>query len=72
MSTYESRQELADKAAWEGGLLELITGYGLSVDDLPEDDYLLRATVFAVLQKWNEMKHYYEELQAMLPEPGYE
>lgn len=32
-----NREELAAKVDWEGGVLEAITGYGLSVDRLPED-----------------------------------
>jgi hypothetical protein len=35
VSRYESREELADKAGWEGGPAELVFGYGLSPDDLP-------------------------------------
>jgi hypothetical protein len=29
--------ELAAKVDWEGGVAEAITGYGLTLDDLPED-----------------------------------
>jgi hypothetical protein len=33
VSRYESREELADKARWEGGPADLVFGYG--PDDLP-------------------------------------
>jgi hypothetical protein len=36
MSKYQTREELEDKAEWEGGPLEFIFGYGLSPDELPE------------------------------------
>lgn len=32
---YESRQQLAAKAEWEGGPAEFIFEYGLNPDDLP-------------------------------------
>lgn len=65
MSRYDSRQEIADKADYEGGLLEFIFGYGLEVDDLPEDDTVLRSALEAVL----EMRPRIEALERLLPEP---
>lgn len=37
MSKYVSSSDLKQKADWEGGILELIFGYGLSAKDLPDD-----------------------------------
>ena len=34
---YETREELSGKVDWEGGVTEAITGYGITVTDLPED-----------------------------------
>lgn len=36
-SRYESREDLASKVEWEGGVTEAINGYGISADELPED-----------------------------------
>lgn len=32
-----TRQELADKVDWEGGIAEAITGYGIGPANLPDD-----------------------------------
>lgn len=37
MSERYTKDELASKVDWEGGVAEAITGYGISVDALPED-----------------------------------
>lgn len=34
---YESKEDLAGKVDWEGGVAEAITGYGITTDMLPED-----------------------------------
>jgi hypothetical protein len=49
VATYANRHELFCKADYEGGILELIFGYGLSLDDLPENDPELRQAVADVL-----------------------
>ena len=36
-SKYESREDLAAKVDWEGGVSEAINGYGIGADELPED-----------------------------------
>lgn len=43
MSSYESREELADKIDYEGGIYDMLFGYGLHRDDLPNDPVLLDA-----------------------------
>lgn len=37
MSKYPSREDLAEKADWEGGILELVFGYGMSQEELPDN-----------------------------------
>jgi hypothetical protein len=34
---YMTREELADKVDWEGGVVDAINGYGLDVSVLPDD-----------------------------------
>jgi hypothetical protein len=34
---YETKEDLAAKVDWEGGLAETIFGYGISADELPEN-----------------------------------
>lgn len=65
MSKYQNRQEVADKADWEGGLLDFIFGYGLHLDELPEGDVELRNAVADVLAVGPAL----ERLKALLPEP---
>jgi hypothetical protein len=68
VSRYENRQEIADKADWEGGLLDFIFGYGLEVADCPEGDDELREAVAEVLK----LKPAIDRLEKLLPEPAYE
>lgn len=68
MSRYESRQEIADKADWEGGTLDFVFGYGLSVEELPEDDQELRDALAELLA----MRPAIEKFKSLLPEPGEE
>lgn len=65
-SAYRSRQEVADKADYEGGVLDFVFGYGLSVDDLPEDDMELRDALAALLAMRPALDHFKD----LLPEPG--
>lgn len=64
MATYNTREEFAEKAGWEGGLLDFIFDYGVSVDDIPEEDTELREALAAVLA----LKPAVERLEALLPE----
>lgn len=34
---YSNVYELASKADWEGGITEMLYGYGIDIDDLPSD-----------------------------------
>lgn len=68
MATYESRQELADKADYEGGIAEMLFGYGLHPDDVPEDDVELREAIAEALKAGP----WIEKINGLLPEPGQE
>jgi hypothetical protein len=45
-----SREEVAEKVDWEGGVSEAITDYGLSVDILPAD------TPPTIVEAWKRIK----------------
>ncbi len=66
MTLYESRQELADKADYEGGIVDMLFGYGLEPDDVPEDDVELRLAIAEALKA----EPWIEKINAMLPSPG--
>lgn len=66
MTRYDTRQEIADKADYEGGVLDFVFGYGLSVDDLPEADLELREALRDLLA----CKPAIDRFEALLPEPG--
>lgn len=68
MSYYRNRQDIANKADYEGGVLELVFGYGLFVEELPEDDIELREALEDLLK----MRPVIERFNALLPEPGYD
>lgn len=68
MSLYQNRQEIANKADWEGGLFDFIFGYGLHIDELPEDDIELREALAEVLA----IEPALERLKNLLPEPNEE
>jgi hypothetical protein len=63
VSRYESRQELANKADYEGGILDMLFGYGLSVGDVPEGDLELREAIAECLKARPAV----ERLEALLP-----
>jgi len=65
MATYENRQELADKADYEGGIEEMLFGYGLSPSDVSAEDIELREAIAAVLLAEPAL----ERLRNLLPEP---
>lgn len=68
MSRYESRQEIATKADYEGGVLELVFGYGLFPEDLPEGDDELRDALVALRNCEPIIDHFI----SLLPEPNYD
>lgn len=68
MLMYESWEELATKADYEGGILELIFGYGLSAEELPEQESVLAKLVLLFISLQGEFR----SLSHLLPEPSYE
>lgn len=46
MSKYESRETLAAKIAWEGGVWAWVTGYGFDPEDMPDDETRVAAVAF--------------------------
>lgn len=69
MVRYEDREEVSQKADYEGGALDFITGYGLSVDDLSEDDGELREALEAFLNAWSYAEVALDGFKDLLPEP---
>lgn len=74
MSSYNSSRELAIKMASEGGLADLMFGYGLDEDDLPED---MDGEIFEKILGLLKMGPVYDEVQTWLyarmeddPSPG--
>jgi hypothetical protein len=66
VTTYANRQDLANKAEWEGGIIDMLFGYGLKPEDVPEDDTELREAIAEALKagRW------IAKIENMLPEPG--
>jgi hypothetical protein len=70
MSRYENRQELANKIDWEGGIHEMLFGYGLSRGDLPQDDDELLVAFEYVEELLATLDGRIERFASLLPEPG--
>lgn len=66
MSKYGSMEDLVDKASWEGSWEYLITGYGLEVEDLPDDAPKGLAEAVAAF------KEAYNKLESVVTGAGYE
>jgi hypothetical protein len=49
-SRYESKEELASKVDWEGGVTEAINGYGIGADELPEGTPLEIVTAWRMVE----------------------
>lgn len=69
MSSYETRQELANKIDYEGGIEEMLH-YGLRDSDLPKDDIELRGSFDDMIRAWEEFDMFARRFTALLPEPG--
>lgn len=70
MARYENRQELANKIDHEGGIYDMLIGYGLTIEDLPEDDKALIAALSQVKILQPGFEGAVERLKRLLPEPG--
>lgn len=57
---YMTKQDLADKIDWEGGLCAFVNGYGLNIDELPPDtpDDIIAAFVEIINTRQSEAKIY--------------
>lgn len=64
---YESREELASKIDYEGGLEEFLR-YGFSVDDIPEDDDELYQVAAQMMWDWEDYKESAENFMRLLPD----
>lgn len=68
MSRYASRQELADKISYEGGL-EMFLEYGFDpTDDVPEGDSELEELATDMMVYWREFREKASYFEAALPE----
>lgn len=65
---YENRQELADKIAWEGGIDEFLTGYGLNVEHLPANDPELKKAFLKLNKSLIAYEKDRDSFEALLPE----
>lgn len=65
MSAYNSSRELAAKMDSEGGLADLLFGYGLSPDDLPDD---MPGSIWDKINTLLDIKPLYDEVQSWLYE----
>lgn len=71
---YNSSRELAQKADYEGGLDGMIFGYGLSLDelpdDMPEEIYLAIQRVLEVKEDFDRAARFLDEAMDSDPVPG--
>lgn len=66
--TYESRQALANKIDWEGGL-EGFLDYGFDpTDDIPERDDELEDIASTMVTRWREFQEAAGYFTALLPD----
>lgn len=70
MSRYLNRQEIADKASYEGGFYDFLFGYGFTLADVPKDDPDLLAVAEELFAALPAFKAAVEDFLALLPEPG--
>lgn len=66
MSRYASRQELANKIDYEGGLCEAAFGYGIDADDMPEGD----TELFEAWKRLDACRPVIDAVSKLLPDPG--
>jgi hypothetical protein len=66
---YPSRQALANKIDWEGGLMDSLD-YGITTADMPPGDDELIAAWTALEASYKETARLGEVVGYLLPEPG--
>jgi hypothetical protein len=69
MSSYVNRQELADKIDYEGGTYDMLFGYGLGADDLPQNDAELLSAFAAIDALRGAFQSAVDAFEALLPGP---
>lgn len=65
---YANRQEIADKAQWEGGIQEFILDYGLSLKHLPEGDKELEKAWYRLEETKEDFEVALLAFENLLPE----
>jgi hypothetical protein len=65
MAAFESREAVAGKVEWEGGL-ELSLEYGLKPTDMPEGDDELRIAWSKMLDAWKNFQEAAQPVAEML------
>lgn len=58
-----TREELAGKVEWEGGIAEAITGYGLPASCLPDD---VPWEVYEAWQRLSDARHFITTIEGWL------
>ena len=66
---FKSREALAGKIEWEGGLTEALD-YGIKVTDMPEGDEELIAAWAALDEAWAALREHAIVVENLLPEQG--
>jgi hypothetical protein len=64
---FESREALAGKIGWEGGLEESLN-YGIRASDMPEGDEELIAAWTALDEAWEALQSHMEAVRELLPD----
>lgn len=67
---YTTRADVFGKVDWEGGIDE-VQRYGLSLEDLPEDDHELREAWQAMADAWAVYQPLSDKVYIMLEEGAY-
>lgn len=66
---FETRDALAGKISWEGGLEEALH-YGINLEDLPADDKELRDAWEPMEVAWKAYEAAAEKVRDLLPDTG--
>jgi hypothetical protein len=65
VSRYKSREAVAAKIQWEGGMEEALL-YGIRASDMP--DAMLRAAWTRMEDAFNDYRRFAEQVEALLPD----
>ena len=67
---FESREELAGKIMWEGGIAQSLE-YGIKASDMPEGDSELEQAWLVMQHAWDLFESRSQEVMELLPELDY-